>query len=376
MRIEEFQSGNYRQQYQYRSFNPTYINHEWTWEDAAVNSLLAEANRWVGELNAYSKILPDVNLYIKMHVLKEANASSRIEGTQTSMETAALPLEEIDPEGRDDWQEVQNYVAAMNNGVDRLENLSLSNRLLKEAHAILLRGVRGEHKTPGEFRKSQNWIGGSNLTDAAFIPPHQDEVPELMSDLEKFWHNDRIEVPHLIRIALSHYQFETIHPFQDGNGRIGRLLITLYLMSHGLLTKPCLYVSSFLEKNRASYYDALTAVRTRHDLLNWVKFFLNAINVTANEAVETFRKIVELKEEMQQLVFSMGGRATNGARLLELFYSHPGLSTRFAAKQLNLTPATIDRLLREFIRLGIVHEITGYRRNRIFFFKPYFDLFI
>lgn len=375
MNLETFHAGNFRQQFQYRSFSPTTINGLWEWSDVQVNSLLSEANRWIGELNAFSKLLPDVDLYIKMHVLKEANASSRIEGTQTNMASAALPEEEIDPEGRDDWHEVQNYVHAMNHAVERLSQLPLSNRLLCESHAILLEGVRGEHKTPGEFRSSQNWIGGSNLSDAVFIPPHPDEVPELMGDLEKLWHNDSIEVPHLIRVALSHYQFETIHPFQDGNGRIGRLLVTLYLMYHGLLAKPCLYISAFLEKNRASYYDALMAVRTRNDLLHWVRFFLNAVNSTARDAVETFRAIVDLKAELDEKMRSLGRRAHNGARLLQVLYSTPGIRSQDVSRRLDISPMTAHNLIRDFEALGILREVTGFQRNRIYFFERYFNLF-
>ena len=237
MNIKEFKSGGYEQQYEYRSFLPTPINREWVVSDPQILTLLEETNRLLGELNGFSQLIPDVDFFIRMHITKEATTSSRIEGTQTNMEEALIGKLDVDPEKRDDWQEVHNYIQAINFSIKQMDQMPLSNRLLRETHAVLLRGVRGTHKQPGEFRTSQNWIGVS-LNHATFIPPHHLHVPDLMSDLEKFMHNDQIHVPHLVRIALIHYQFETIHPFLDGNGRLGRLLIVLYLVGSGLLHKP------------------------------------------------------------------------------------------------------------------------------------------
>jgi Fic family protein len=377
MKIEDFQPGHYRQQFEYKSFAPVEVNGPWTWDTPEIHQLLAEANRHLGELNGLSLIVPDVDRFIQMHVVKEAQTSSRIEGTQTEMDEALEDdPEEIAPEKRDDWQEVRNYVNAMNEALAALETWPLSNRLLCRAHAILLRGVRGEGKTPGEFRRSQNWIGGATLRDAVFIPPHHEEVPHLMGDLEAFWHNETIAVPELIRIAISHYQFETIHPFLDGNGRIGRLLIALYLVSKGLLHRPCLYVSDHLEKHRAAYYDSLTAVRTRGDLAHWIRFFLVAINETAEKGVRTFQSIHKLREQTAASVQTLGRRAANAARIVDSLYAKPVTTGGSLARLLDLSQPTTDRLLGDLQNLGIVAEMTGQRRNRVFYFRDYYNLFL
>jgi Fic family protein len=356
---------------------PAPVNVEWNWDTPEIHRLLADASRHLGELNGLSLVVPDIDRFIEMHVVKEAQTSSRIEGTRTEMDEAIEEDPEvIAPEKRDDWREVRNYVTAMNEAVARLQTLPLSNRLLCEAHATLLRGVRGAGKTPGEFRRSQNWIGGASLADAVFIPPHQDEVPHLMGDLEAFWHNERIAVPELIRIAISHYQFETIHPFLDGNGRIGRLLIALYLVSKGLLHRPCLYVSAHLEKHRSAYYDALTAVRTRGDLAHWIRFFLVAVNETARKGVITFQTIHDLRIRSRRQIDTLGKRSVNAGRVLDYLYTKPVVTALGLAAKLQLSQPTASRLIADLAALGILTEMTGRRRNRVFYFKEYYDLFV
>lgn len=376
MKFETFKPGRWQQRLQYKSFEPVPVNHDWHWEDAQINVLLETANRALGELNAYSLIVPDIDLFIEMHVVKEAQTSSRIEGTHTGIDEALMSEEQIKPEKRDDWREVRNYIDAINHAIAELQNLPLSNRLLRQTHAILMRGVRGEHKQPGEFRVSQNWIGGSSLADAAFIPPHHESVPELMGDLEKFWHNSTITVPHLIRLAISHYQFETIHPFLDGNGRIGRLLVPLYLVSNGLLAKPSLYLSDFFERNRGSYYDALSRVRISSDLIHWVRFFLQGVAETSAKGRDTFGKILTLRTDVEQRILSLGKRVPNARAALNLLYRRPVIAASDLEQQLGVSAPTAQALVKDLIRLGILTEITGQMRGRLYAFQTYFDLFV
>jgi Fic family protein len=375
MNLKEYQSGTYKQQYHYKSFSPAKINHDWVWDNPTINVLLEKATKTLGELNAFTLIVPDVDLFIQMHIVKEANTSSRIEGTRTEIDEAIMNKEDIAPEKRNDWQEVQNYIKAMNYAISELQKLPLSGRLLREAHAILMENVRGEHKNPGEFRQSQNWIGGSNLTDAVYIPPYYEDVPDLISDLERFWHDENLEVPHLIKVAISHYQFETIHPFLDGNGRIGRLLITLYLVSFGLLTKPSLYLSDFFERRRVSYYDALSRVREFNDLAHWIKFFLNAIIETAEKGKRTFKEILALKNRIDAKIVTLNRRAENGRQLMQFLYRKPVVTVNEVAQFLDVTPKSANVLIGEVESLAILHEITGQRRNRVFGFTEYVNLF-
>lgn len=375
MKFEKFVSGNWVKQYEYKSFQPALINQEWSWEDPRMNVLLEKATRALGELNAFTLIVPDVDLFIRMHIIKEANTSSRIEGTRTEMDEAVLDEAAIRPERRDDWREVRNYVEAMNSAIDELQRLPLSMRLLRRTHEILMAGARGERKTPGEFRRSQNWIGGTSLADAAFIPPHHDTLPDLLTDLEAFWHNDSIQVPHLVRCALSHYQFETIHPFLDGNGRIGRLLITLYLVSHGLLSKPSLYLSAHLEKHRGAYYDALTRVRESNDIGHWVRFFLQAMIETAENGKQTFQRILALRQEIDDLIVRLGRRAEKAHTLVRHLYQEPVVSVNQVTDLLGLKYYAANQLVGAMAEAGILQEETGWQRNRLFAFRRYLNVF-
>jgi len=376
MKIEKFKSGKYLQQENYKSFSPRKINNSWTWEDTKLNILLAEANRKIGALDAFSLHVPDIDIFIEMHVAKEATKSSKIEGTQTEIDEALKRDLYIAPERRDDWQEVQNYIQAMNTSISKLKTLPVSTRLLKEAHKILMSGVRGEHRMPGEFRKSQNWIGGATLQDAVFIPPVHTEVDNLMSDLENFLHNEAINVPVLIRTAIAHYQFETIHPFLDGNGRIGRLLIPLYLVSSGLLTKPSLYLSDYFEKHRRTYYDNLNNVKVKNDLVQWIKFFLVGIAETSEKGIETFKAILILNENIKDKKLSkLGKKITTAKKLLKYLYKKPIVTAQEVREALEVSLPTANSIVSDFERLGVLNEKTGWKRNREFEFTDYLKLF-
>jgi Fic family protein len=376
MDIATFKSGKLKKQYGYKSFTPSLVNHEWCISDARVNNLLSEVDRRLGELNAFSMLIPDVDFFIKMHITKEATRSSRIEGTQTSIDEALQSEEHIDPEKRDDWQEVHNYITAMNYAIAQLDKLPLSARLLKLTHKRLLHGVRGKHKMPGEFRTSQNWIGGASPKDAIFVPPHHTEVIELMSDLEQFLNNEELEVPPLIRIAIAHYQFETIHPFLDGNGRLGRLMITLYLVSNKIIQRPTLYLSDFLERVRSLYYERLTEVRTKDSLLRWISLFLVGVLETANSSIATFHAIIKLRQEIEEKkIATLGKRVPMALTLIRYLYTQPIIDTTNIAHALGVNISTAHRLVQDFERLGILQEQTGYKRNRMFIFEDYIKLF-
>jgi len=379
IQLDEFKSGIYTPQDRYSSFSPYNICKEWTCTSPEINELLGEANRQVGALDAYATLIPDIDFFIRMHITKEATTSSKIEGTQTNFEEAFIAESDINPEKRDDWQEVNNYVKAMNHAPKRLSDLPISTRLIKETHEILLSGARGKEKLPGQFRRSQNWIGPS-LKNAYFIPPHFQEIDELMSDLEKFVHseltNPPIRVPHLIKIALIHYQFETIHPFLDGNGRIGRLLITLYLLDKRLLHKPTLYLSAFFEKNRAEYYSQLDVVRQKNMVESWIKFFLRGVIDTATNSINTFKEIIKLREEIEFKILPKLGRSQkNGQILINSMYKNPIADGNQIATLLDLHSSNANKLIRKLTDLGLIEELTGYQRNRIFSFIPYIKIF-
>lgn len=376
MELSAYRAGRFEAQLEYRSFLPEPINHGWTIPDPQVLQMLGQADRALGELNAFAQLIPDIEFFIRMYVAKEATQSSRIEGTQTNIEDAFKDAEDLLPEVRDDWSEVQNYIRAITFAIDSLERLPLSNRLLRDTHAILLDGVRGETKRPGEFRISQNWIGVS-LKNAVFVPPHHDHVPELMSDLEKFLHNAEIMVPPLIKIAIAHYQFETIHPFLDGNGRLGRLMISLYLASEKLLVRPALYLSDYFERNKTAYVDHMMAVRQGNHMREWLIFFLHGVEETARASADVFRAILALKERIEREVLPRFShrRQENAQQLMRNLYAQPVTDVKAVTSLLSTTTNTAASLINDLIEHGVLVEMTGGRRNRLFLFQEYLELF-
>jgi len=375
MEITKFKSGKWLKGYKYRYFMPVEINQDWLISDNKLHKKIETVSLRLGELNSFAKFVPNINLFIQSYVMKEAVTSSRIEGTNTNIEEAFSEELDINPEHRDDWIETTKYVEAMNFSLHELNKLPLSNRLIKNAHKILLSHVRGKNKCPGNFRTSQNWIGGATIADAVFVPPASENVENLMSDLEKFLHNDKITIPHLVKIAIAHYQFETIHPFLDGNGRIGRLLITLYLVSAGMLDKPLLYASDFFEKNKGLYYDKLTFAREKNDLIGWVYFFLQAIETTAIEAVASLQDILSIKDKLTtQKIPTLGRKTKNAQKFLDLLFVRPVVTGGLVVKKLELSPKTSNAIIQDFVSLGILAEITGHKRNRMFAFSDYIKI--
>ncbi|MGB3078777.1 MAG: Fic family protein, partial [Saprospiraceae bacterium] len=357
--MKDFKSGHYVNQGFYKSFQPEMINRAWHIDNIDIIHLLGQADRLIGGLNTYAKRLPDLNLYLGMHILKESTQSTKIEGTQTNIQEALFDADDIHEADKNDWSEVNNYNLAMHWAMNELEALPISSRLIRQTHKLLMDGVRGQHKQPGEYRTSQNWIGGATINDARFIPPVHMSIPDLMSDLEKFIHNDEIRFPELLKIALIHYQFETIHPFLDGNGRTGRLLIPLYLVEKKILAHPILYLSAFLEKNKTLYYENLTRVREDNDISHWFKFFLVGIMETAKEGIDTLEKIIKLTEEIERSLLTLGTRTTNARKVMMYLYEKPLINAKRIAEVTQLTPASSYKLISDLERLNILNEITG-----------------
>lgn len=373
-------AGSYqRQPTGYRAFIPKPLHPDTVRIEGDLPVLLSRADRALGRLDGSVYTLPNPDLFVFMYVRKEAVLSSQIEGTQSSLQDLlAAEADLLDVENRPrDVEEVVNYVRAMHHGLQRLPDLPVSVRLIREIHEHLLRGVRGNRHTPGELRRSQNWIGpaGCTLTDATFVPPPPELVPEALGDLEKFLHRED-QIPLLIKIGLAHAHFETIHPFLDGNGRVGRLMITFLLCERGTLHKPVLYLSHFFKRHRQAYYDHLQAIRDRGDWTSWLAFFLRGVIEVSAEATETARRILLLREEHRTAITAGLGRAAgNGHKVLESLFDRPIVSVNEVQSIMGTTYAAANSLVARLLDLGILTEVTGQARNRRFRYEPYVRLF-
>jgi Fic family protein len=343
-----------------------------------MQGLLSRADRALGRLDGSVQSLPNPDLFVFMYVRKEAVLSSQIEGTQASLaDILEVEAQLFDPKRFNDTEEILNYVNAMNHGLWRLDEIPMSLRLIREIHARLMQGVRGQHAAPGEFRRTQNWIGpqGATIQNATFVPPPPSELQRLLGALENYMHvEDRL--PLLVRIGLIHAHFETLHPFLDGNGRMGRLLIAFTLCQQTALHKPVLYLSHYLKKHRTTYYELLQSVRTAGDWESWMKFFLQGVAEVSNEATETARQIVSLREDHRnRLIENLGKGAANGLRFLESLYQRPIFSVSNVAELLDISTQAANTMTDRFTQLELVNEITGQRRNRLFRYDPYLALF-
>jgi Fic family protein len=372
--MKNFSAGNFINQGRYKSFQPNYINRDWQITDMSILSLLSKADRQIGRLDMYSQYV-DIELFIQMHIAKEATQSSKIEGTQTNIEEVFLKKEDLNNEKKNDWEEVQNYITAMKEAVSMLATLPFSSRLIKQTHQTLLQGVRGQGKLPGEFRTSQNWIGGATINDAVFVPPHHSSINDFLADIEKFANDELNPLPDLLKVALIHYQFETIHPFLDGNGRVGRLLITLFLVDKGILKQPILYLSDFFERNRMLYYDNLMRARTHNDIGQWFKFFLTGIIETAENGVKTFDAILQLRKDIESKLKNIGSRSGDAYKVIEYLYSHPIIDAQIVSATTGKSLKPAYKMIELLEKLEILTEITGAQRGRLYLFTDYMRIF-
>lgn len=357
---------------EYKSFRPTPLPVEINM-DAEMISLLMDATKALATLDTLSSYIPNMNLFVSMYVRKEALLSSQIEGTQATLEDVLDPL--IEKNANQNVADVINYIKATEFALERLNTLPLCNRLIKETHEVLMKDVRGQEKNPGEFRYSQNWIGasGSTLNNARYIPPNPEDMKQAMSDLEKYMNSDD-ELDMLIQVALIHYQFETIHPFLDGNGRVGRLLITLFLMDKKRLNTPALYISYYLKNNRIEYYDRMSEVRNKNNYEQWIKFFLRAIKESSEDAVETIKKLSELHDKNIRIIEQMGRASKTAKEVFDYLEKNPIIDIKKTSEELSLAFSTVSASVKRLEECGILVQINNANRNRVFAYEDYLGI--
>lgn len=361
--------------WKYESFLPSKINKQFIFDDPQLLVLQEDAGKSLGELNSFSDLAPGIELFIYMHVLVEANSSNRIEGAKTEIDDVLINEQDLHPEKKDDRKEVENYIKAMNFAIKSLDKLPVSMRLLNSVHKKLLSGVRGETKQPGKIRTTQNWIGGASINTAEFVPPHPDRLPELLTDLELFWHNDKIFIPELFKAAITHYQFETIHPYSDGNGRMGRLLIILNLLESKFLKKPVLYLSTYFEKNKNRYYEELTRVRETGNMSNWIKFFLQAVIETSKASKNKMEKLLQIKEKAETEILRLGRQSIKARIILEFLYEKPIIYLEEIEKILEIDKPAASRLVKKMVDIEILRGLPNKKRNNFWYFNDYISVF-
>jgi Fic family protein len=361
----------------YRAYIPSKLGENLPFElDLELVNLLGEANRYIGKLDEITNVLIAPGFFVKMFARKEAALSSQIEGTQATFSDllkreAGIESNEIPS----DVKEIENYLRALDYGISRLDSFPISLRLMREVHKILLHDVRGTDKNPGEFRLSQNWIGGRSINTATYIPPPVDEMNEMLDNFEKFIHQED-QIHHLIKAAIIHAQLEMIHPFLDGNGRIGRLLITFYLNNKSVISKPTLYLSKYFKRNRKTYYECLLNISEKNDLMGWIKFFLEGIVKTSKEGVDLARRINELKEKDVHKIQSLGRSTPKADILLMELFSSPIISIDDVCKIVDLTFPNAQKLINRFIDLEILYSYNAKKRNKLFFYQNYMDILL
>lgn len=376
MDIKYFKSGDYSNQHGYMSFYPNPIDGDWNINIPEIITLLEEASLKLGALNAYINLVPEVGVFINMFVLKEACHSCSLAGNKLRIEDAILNLKDISPDLKNNWQEVHNYTQLLNASFGKADKPNLSIKHIKDSHKLLLKGVKTKNKSSGEFRQTHSWIGGDNIKDAVFVPPHHVLIMECMTDLLKFLNNAEIKVPRLIRIGIAYYQFETIQAFPDRNGGIVRLMILFYFKEQKLLNKTGLFLSEYFEKHKQHYEDLLLAVSLNNKLEQWLIFFLKGIIESAQKSVDIFNLIIFLRDKVEKrILLSSGKRLPNAKLLLSYLYLKPIVTVADVMVNLKLTKQTANVLIADFFEMGILKEQTGGKRNRVFVFEEYLNYF-
>lgn len=376
MKLEGYKAGMFMRMNEYSAFILSKINYDWSWEDSKLSKLSADVSGQIGEINGYSKLLPNIDDYVNMLIAIEANKTSKIEGTDIKLEETLLELSDIEPEKNESWERVQKYIEATNYAVKQVaDGEKIGTKLLREIHGVLLKGEKGEQRNLGKLRTMQTWVGGDTPANAIYVPPPHTEIVECLSDFEQFVENENTDTPDVVKVAMLHYQFESIHPFASGNGRIGRMIVPLYLQSKGMLDKSCLFVSEYLEKNKALYFGKLANVRTNSDIIGWIIFFLEVMLETAKLTNERLKKLSELKEEMDDVVMNMPVKPDNAKKVVDMLYKEPIVDIARLGNLSGVKEGTMRTIINSLLDKGIVSKTRGVNKNKIIVFKKFTDIF-